>query len=75
MNVAANGDGGVDPLDVTLLDQDLSGLGTEVFDFLLADDLTLSEHIDLLIQLTHYSIIPQSNPLKHLYYCTLQAIG
>ena len=43
MDVPTDGDRGVNSLHVALFDQDLSGLGAEVLDFLLADDLSLPE--------------------------------
>ena len=74
MYVTANSYRWVDSLYITLFNQDLSGLGAEVLDFLLADNFSLFEHLDLFIQLTHYSIIPESNHLKHLYYNYLSPI-
>lgn len=52
MDIAANGDWGVDSLDVALLDEDFSGLGAEVFDFLLRNGFSLSELGDLFVEKT-----------------------
>jgi hypothetical protein len=49
MDVAADGDGGVDSLHVALLDQNLSGFGTQVFDLLLADYFSLLELFNLFV--------------------------
>ena len=53
MDVPTDGDRGVNSLHVALFDQDLSGLGAEVLDFLLADYLSLPEQFYLLVQLAH----------------------
>lgn len=56
MDVAADSDGGVDALDVSLFYEDLSGLGTEVFDLLLGDDFAFSELCDLFIEQTGHGL-------------------
>ncbi len=50
MNVTADCDGGIDTLDVALLDEDLSSFGTEVADLLLGDGFALAELGDLFVE-------------------------
>lgn len=52
MDIAADGDWGVDSLDVALLDENLSGLGAEVFDLLFGDGFAFSELSDLFVEET-----------------------
>ena len=52
MDVTTDGDGWVDSLDVALLDEDLSGFGTEVFDLLFRDGLAFAKLGDLFVQET-----------------------
>ena len=54
MDVTTNGDRRIHALYIAFLHKYLSGLGAEVLDFLLADDFSSAELLDLLVDLAHF---------------------